>query len=236
MSLFASAFDSPAGPSTSTLSSVNLGKPHKDGKNKNKRSSLPGSAAGPKQGKRPQPNGQHDIRATEANLAKLMKKVEAGEVKGKREGGESMGGSRGKKGKGGDHSANQGQGEGERPLPGGGGKKRKRDPIVSGQAQESPKRAAPPTAGAAKVKKGDKPAPAELPLPHTIPKSDLHVESVKDEKLTDMQRSMQAKLEGARFRYALQSAKLQAELGSIAYGIGGSTSSCTRTLRTKLWR
>jgi ribosomal RNA-processing protein 8 len=192
MSLFASAFDTGAGPSSTPIAAPNLGKAHKDGKNKKKRTSLP----------------NHDLRATEANLAKLMKKVEAGDIKSKREGGESMGlggegpAGRGKKGQGKANGAGHSIEADVEPTPAAqpDGKKRKRDSL--GGVNASPHATTPNAKSETpvKLKKGEKPPPAELPLPHAIPKKDLHSEAVKDEKLTDMQRSMQAKLEGARFR------------------------------------
>jgi hypothetical protein len=60
---------------------------------------------------------------------------------------------------------------------------------------ESPAR--PATAGPAAG--NSRPAPAELPLPHSIPASELS-KPEGDEQLTDLQKGMRAKLEGARFR------------------------------------
>ena len=201
MSLFASAFDTGAGPSNALLTSSALGKPHKDGKQQKhqqqqqpkqkKRSSLPNHG-----------QAKHENKETEANLAKLMKKVEAGEVKGKREGGESMGGgAKGQNGRGNGGEQQEPDSTCAAQQLGGKGKKRKRESMLTGAASAS---TSTPTKSKSeapiKIKKGERPPPAELPLPHAIPKSDLHSEAVKDEKLTDMQRSMQAKLEGARFR------------------------------------
>lgn len=195
MSLFASAFDTGAGPSN--ISSTALGKPHKDGKQKKKRPSTGGGGG-----------GQVDLRATEANLAKLMKKVEAGEVKGKHEGGENMGGSgkKSKKRKGDQDGGRQGQVEQTACEQEGGNKKRKQVNGSTVIPAPSPMKSKPTTTPKANkdgksIGKGEKPAPAELPLPHSIPKSQLHSDAVVDEKLTDMQKSMQAKLEGARFRW-----------------------------------
>jgi ribosomal RNA-processing protein 8 len=207
MSLFASAFEtSTAGPSSFTAPA--LGKSHKDGKkgqNKpKKRASLGGDGA----------QGKPDLRATEQNLAKLMKRVEAGDIKEKRGGGENMGGQGKGKGKGKGMGKKGGAGvesDDEVPAPPQSqkagvhgqareqGPKRKRDGEVSVSTPQK-KAQLPPTPVAKQANGKGRVAPAELPLPHTIPKSELHSSAVADASLTDMQKSMQAKLEGARFR------------------------------------
>ncbi|WOO77324.1 Ribosomal RNA-processing protein 8 [Vanrija pseudolonga] len=193
MSLFASAFDSgaPAGPS----------RPLSFG------GSPATKAAG---GKRKRPSlgdGKADqLRATQVNLEKLMSRVDRGEVK-EKQGAEGLG-QGAKKGKGAKGGKQQQQpAKQAKPQP-----KQQQQPK---QKQQQPKPDASPKAKKAKhdggkqkpegdkpKPKGDKPkpkanpnrpAPVELPLPE--------VASAADDNLTDMQRAMKAKLEGARFRW-----------------------------------
>lgn len=199
MSLFASAFDSGApGPS----------RPLSFGGSPATKASGGGGA-----GKRKRPSlgdGKADqLRATQVNLEKLMSRVDRGEVK-EKQGAEGLG-QGAKKGKGGKGKQQQ---QPAKPQP-----KQQQQPKQKQQPkqQQQPKPDASPKAKKAKhdggkqkpesdkpKPKGDKPkpkaaanpnrpAPVELPLPE--------VASAADDNLTDMQRAMKAKLEGARFRW-----------------------------------
>lgn len=198
MSLFSSSFEgsSSAGPSFQSKSNSN---PTGGGGGKRKRPSL---GDGGKDGQ---------IRSTTANLQKLMKKVEGGNVatpkprggnvkvpkRGNGEGGEAIGVIPKKK-------ARQSFGdEEEEDTPrkskfehksNGKGKKNEDSPAVkkskTDKSDETPNKP---------KKSGSKIEPAELQLPHTI-RAD-HEGSKEDEGLTKMQKDMKAKLEGARFRW-----------------------------------
>jgi ribosomal RNA-processing protein 8 len=176
MSLFASAFGSPAAASSRPTA----------------------SPAGGKKRKRPSTGKDEQLRATQVNLAKLMEKVDAGlPDKG---GKEQIGGGLGKKGKGKKKAEEE-----DEPAPKKAkGKKGKNEPkgpktkwAESGDASGSGANnvAVAPSArfAGAKAARG-KPEPFDLPMP-VVPKAEK-----KDDGLTDMQRGMKTKLEGARFR------------------------------------
>lgn len=197
MSLFATSFSSgDAGPSYQSTSASGGSK--KTNTQKRKRPSL----------------GDDKIKSTEANLQKLMKRVEGsggGEKKGKgkgtaqgnKEGGESIGfvgkkRVRGRKSGGLDEDENEsevstpkikskaGDKNVDSPAP---GKKQKANKSTPSKThEETPKK----FKGSASMVE-----PAELPLPHTIRPDD---KSDSGQGLTKMQRDMKAKLEGARFR------------------------------------
>jgi ribosomal RNA-processing protein 8 len=194
MSLFSSSFEgsSSAGPSLQSKSNTSGG-------GKRKRPSL---GDGGKDGQ---------IRSTTANLQKLMKKVEGGNVaspkprggnvkvpkRGNGEGGEAIGVIPKKKARKsfGDEEEEDTprrsnfetkvKGKGKKNEDSPAGKKSKTD--KSDETPNKPK------------KSGSKIEPAELQLPHTI-RAD-HEGSKEDEGLTKMQKDMKAKLEGARFRW-----------------------------------
>ena len=197
MSLFSSSFEgsASAGPSFQSKSATSGG-----GGGKRKRPSL---GDGGKDGQ---------IRSTTANLQKLMKKVEGGNVaspkartrgnakipkRGNGEGGEAIGVISKKKARKsfGDEEEEDTprkpkfeqkdkNTKGKKNEDSPAGKKTKTD-----KSDETPK----------KHKSGSKVEPAELQLPHTI-RAD-HEGSKEDEGLTKMQKDMKAKLEGARFRW-----------------------------------
>lgn len=206
MSLFASSFQDPsAGPST--LSAPTLGKQHKDGNKKRKRAAAPFTAAGG--------TGANRLKITESNFHKVMKKVEGGEVKEKGGDGLNMGDiGKGKKekvkvemkGKGarGRALANATSGSSpvvarkvkELPVKAKGGEGKKKQVVVEESEDDEDVED-----HGGRLANG-KPAPAELPLPHDMPKSGKKGKAGED-GLTDMQRQMQAKLEGARFRLVI---------------------------------
>lgn len=180
MSLFPSAFETGASSSRSGPIAV-------PGAGKRKRSSL----------------GKSDdqLRATEANLAKLMEKVERGEVR-EKSGNEGIGHvQKKKKGKGSQPESQPVQkqkGKGKVDVQNDKGKKNK-DMPKSTPGKKPPKdtkdpKPSPKSQPKPQTKGKNKPAPVELPAPVTQP-----VES--DEPMTDMQRQMRTKLEGARFRW-----------------------------------
>ncbi|WWC96167.1 hypothetical protein V866_003034 [Kwoniella sp. B9012] len=182
MSLFPSAFEgSAAEPSTSLTSAF-----AKPAKNNNKR-------------KRPSTGGHHDeslLKSTQANLEKLMSKLEKGDVK-EKVGTESMGGSSKKK-KGDAHvELKKGSKVEETPK----GKDRSQvpqhqfTPGLSKKEKSTPKNQQQP-----KKRIKEKSGPVELPIP-TVSSSSEGKIKVGGENLTDMQKNMQAKLEGARFRW-----------------------------------
>lgn len=191
MSLFASAFDTGSGASGSRP--------------------LGGSPAGKKRKRPSLGSGKEDqLRATQANLAKLMARVEEGAAD--KGGKEALG----------DLSSVKSKGKGKNKKGGAGG-------AGSDEDEPAPKRAAPhakakgakakgakgtkwaesddasgsgannvavaPSArfSGAKAARG-KPEPFDLPMPFMPKKKD------EGDGLTDMQRGMKTKLEGARFR------------------------------------
>ncbi|OCF72872.1 hypothetical protein I204_06101 [Kwoniella mangroviensis CBS 8886] len=182
MSLFPSAFEgSAAGPSTSLTSAF-----AKPSKNNNKR-------------KRPSTGGHHDeslLKSTQANLEKLMSKLEKGDVKEKL-GTESMGGSSKKK-KGNAHVESK---KGSKVVDTPKGKEKSH--IV--QRQSTPgsskkEKSTPNPQQQPKNKSKEKSGPVELPIPPVSSSPEGKIK-VGGENLTDMQKNMQAKLEGARFRW-----------------------------------
>ena len=198
MSLFATSFSSgDAGPSYQSTSTSGGSK--KTNTQKRKRPSL----------------GDDKIKSTEANLQKLMKRVEGsggggekkskgkGTAQGNKEGGESIGfvgkkRVRGRKSGGLDEDENDEEistpkiksatafKNVDSPAP---GKKQKANKSTPPKSQEDTPKKSKGTASMVE--------PAELPLPHTIRPDD---KSDSGEGLTKMQRDMKAKLEGARFR------------------------------------
>jgi ribosomal RNA-processing protein 8 len=199
MSLFSSSFEgsSSAGPSLQSKSNTSGG-------GKRKRPSL---RDGGKDGQ---------IRSTTANLQKLMKKVEGGNVaspkprggnvkvpkRGNGEGGEAIGVIPKKK-------ARKSFGDEEEedtprkfkfePKTIGKGKKSEDSPAGKKSKTDKPSKDKEETPKKQNQKSGSKIEPAELQLPHTI-RAD-HEGSKEDEGLTKMQKGMKAKLEGARFRW-----------------------------------
>ncbi|KAL1412931.1 25S rRNA (adenine645-N1)-methyltransferase [Vanrija albida] len=202
MSLFASAFDSGAGPSRAlSFGGSPAAKP--GGGNKRKRPSLGDGKA-------------DQLRATQVNLEKLMSRVERGDVK-EKQGAEGLG-QLGKKAKG--KGKGQEQKQQQQAKPKQQPKQQPKGPKAQPKPDASPKakkakhdgkhdgkrdggkqqktsapadKAAAPKAAAPKPKPNpNRPAPVELPLPEV---------ASTDDTLTDMQRAMKAKLEGARFRW-----------------------------------
>lgn len=202
MSLFASSFQDPSsGPSK--LSAPTLGKPHKDGNKKRKRASASFTSGGG--------SGANKLKITESNFHKIMKKVEGGELKEKGGEGFNMGATKSVGGKEKPKVEMKGKGARNRAManaesgasPAGKMKEAKKaetkPKAENGKKRKEPERdeeeEAPRTASG-------KPAPAELPLPHDVTKSSRKSKSA-DSSLTDMQKGMQAKLEGARFRWVI---------------------------------
>lgn len=189
MSLFPSAFDAGLpGPSKT----ASLGNP--TGASKRKRASLGGK--------------EDQLRSTTANLSKLMDKLDRGEIK-EKIGRESLG-QMGKKRKSAfdDEPAPSPRGkQGKQQHAGGkGGKPQQNQPKKQQQQQQNQPKSTPTKGKQAEggkgkdnksksKSKGDRPAPVELPMPE-IPTAE-----VSDAGLTDMQRQMRSKLEGARFRW-----------------------------------
>ncbi|KAK8858525.1 hypothetical protein IAR55_002752 [Kwoniella newhampshirensis] len=200
MSLFPSAFDSSLPGPSKAISTT----------------SLPGS----KSHKRKRPSTSHDgkddqlLRSTQANLERLMSKIEKGNLKEKDEGREGMGAGLSKKAK---KKARQNE---DREMEGGIGdtpRSKGRDGARSHDTQnpasafkETPK------SKDQKEQKKDKESkavirqsgskkklePVELPFPTTTLVSPKGAVKVGGEgNLTEMQAKMQAKLEGARFRW-----------------------------------
>ncbi|KAK4685385.1 hypothetical protein P7C73_g4766, partial [Tremellales sp. Uapishka_1] len=177
MSLFSSAFNAGASASSTPSSS----KPQK-----RKR---PASLGGPG------PSGKNDqVRSTQVNLEKLLGKIGKHKVEGR----EEMGFIGGKKNKKADK------------YPSSKGPQMHPDRQVQTSNVKSTSEAAPskkprkeePESSSSKVNShsiSNRPAPAELPLPHPIPSSELTSDG--NEALTDLQKGMRAKLDGARFRW-----------------------------------
>ena len=166
MSLFPSAFDiASAGPSSTVFTALPTAKP-----NKRKRPSLA-------KGER-----DHQLRATQANLEKLMNKVEKGAVREKGHGSDAMGlpsQTKTKKKKKTDGHPN----ETRDPIK----KEKSREPRVTHQRPNP--------------KDKNKSASAKAPLPpQNIRAADPDLAEGGEEGLTDMQKGMKVKLEGARFR------------------------------------
>jgi ribosomal RNA-processing protein 8 len=197
MSLFATSFSTgEAGPSYQSTSTPGTGK--KTNTQKRKRPSLGDGKDG-------------QIKNTEANLQKLMKRVEGGERKkgkgkGNGEGGETIGfvGKKRVRGRksGGVDEGDEMDMDMEVSTPNIKSKNKNGDKNVGtdspapGKKQKANK-STPSEETPQKAKGGSKVEPAELPLPHTIRPDD---KSDQAEGLTKMQRDMKAKLEGARFR------------------------------------
>ena len=171
MSLFSSKFD--PGPSAAP-------QPSPQGGVKRKRPS-----AGAKGGL---------IKQTEVNLGKLMKKVENGDVKDKVQGTERMGGG-GKRQK----NDRRESVEVKRPQEKKPFKKESKGPQVKSQPKDVAKKGkAGAVSSPAKATHDPLLPPAVLPMPNiTVPKAS-HADEVE---LTDLQKSMRAKLDGARFRW-----------------------------------
>jgi hypothetical protein len=205
MSLFATSFSTgEAGPSYQSTTAA------------------PGKKSNTQKRKRPSIGDGKDkdgqIKNTEANLQKLMKRVEAGgggekkkgKGKGNGEGGETIG-FVGKKRVRGRKSGGVDEGDDELDMgmdmevstpkikSKNGDKNVGNDSPAPGKKQKANKSTpSEETPQKAKSKgNGSKVEPAELPLPHTIRPDD---KSDQDVGLTKMQRDMKAKLEGARFR------------------------------------
>lgn len=156
-----------------------------------------GSTAGGKKRKRPSSGGKEDqLLATEANLAKLMVRVDAGlPDKG---GKEKIGGGLSKKGKNKkeeeEEPAPQKKAKGRKEPKGKASKTKWAETDDASRSGANTVAVAPSArfAGAKAVR--GKPEPFDLPMP-AMPKAEK-----KDDGLTDMQRGMKTKLEGARFR------------------------------------
>ncbi|WWC70827.1 uncharacterized protein I206_104779 [Kwoniella pini CBS 10737] len=184
MSLFPSSFEgSAAGPSKSITTAFS----NKSTKNNNNKR------------KRPSVGAHHDeglLKSTQANLEKLMNKLEKGELT-EKAGTENMGlSSKKKKAKSNNHELPKAKAGVDTPnkqhnrmkesTPN--LNKNNKNKLTPKKAENSPQE-----------RKKDKSKPVELPI-QTIPTSEGKLK-VGGEGLTDMQSKMQAKLEGARFRW-----------------------------------
>lgn len=217
MSLFPSAFDTAA--STSFTASPSQSGPSQPKSQKRKRPSSGGLGSG---------GAKNDqLRSTQANLEKLMSRVEKGQVGAKAEGREEMGlgagkGKKQKKNQGAERRAERVEdrsAHGGRPGHGHGRDGHGREEMKGRKPFEGTQRprqdhgketrpkaqtqvGAPSSSVQPAHSKAGKPAPAELPLPHAISpgKGKKAVDSEDSAGLTDMQKNMRTKLEGARFR------------------------------------
>ncbi|WWC62648.1 uncharacterized protein I303_105245 [Kwoniella dejecticola CBS 10117] len=186
MSLFPSSFESAAAGPSNSLTSAFTSKASQ--KNSNKR-------------KRPSVGAHHDaglLKSTQANLDKLMSKIEKGHVK-EKSGTENMGNSSQKKKK--IKSNNEGQTAKSAAVTPSKKDKQKQAHVKaapSGKDQSTPKKGD-KRSGDKKTGKSVDNGPVELPIP-TIPVTKNKLQ-VGGEGLTDMQSKMQSKLEGARFRW-----------------------------------
>jgi ribosomal RNA-processing protein 8 len=187
MSLFPSAFDTGL-PSTSSSKPLTLGGGGAGGKRK--RPSMTNTAGKDEQ-----------LRATQVNLAKLMDRVDRGDFTDKDRSGREAMGHMGKKKAKKSHDApapapptgNKGKkAENKGPKP---AAKVEPSPKVEKKKKGKPPAETPPSTKAPKNKGKGKLAPVELDLELPTPKAD------PSDGLTDMQRKMQTKLEGARFRW-----------------------------------
>lgn len=132
------------------------------------------------------------IKQTEVNLGKLMKKVESGDVKDKVQGTERMGGGAKRQ-----RNERRESIEVKRPQEKKPFKKETKTPVAKSQSKDAVKKGK-PAASPAKVAHDPLLPPAVLPMPNiTVPKAS-HADEVE---LTDLQKSMRAKLDGARFRW-----------------------------------
>ncbi|WWD18413.1 hypothetical protein CI109_102863 [Kwoniella shandongensis] len=200
MSLFPSAFDSSLPGPSKALSTT----------------PLPGS----KSHKRKRPSASHDgkgkdeqlLRSTQANLEKLMSKIEKGNLKEKEEGREGMGAgiSKNAKKKARQSLGGESEGEGSTPSKGkygqDGSKKQKSTQTSASNTPKSKEQKLQKKDGkSTPVKQSgskQKAQPVELEIPMFSSSSEKAAMKVGGEgKLTEMQAKMQAKLEGARFRW-----------------------------------
>ncbi|ORY31362.1 methyltransferase-domain-containing protein [Naematelia encephala] len=174
MSLFASAFDTglTSGPSYTTLTAPKSAK----AQIKRKRPSYPET----------QDREDGRVRNVQKNFERVMKRVDGGEVKPKprKEGTEVMG------------MARHGKKHNVKPATHNVEQNAIAKPGL-GKSVLSPKETSYQSTSSASR---ERPAPAELPLPHDISKS-LPKTSSAEEGLTNLQQGMKAKLEGARFRW-----------------------------------
>lgn len=134
------------------------------------------------------------IKQTEVNLGKLMKKVESGDVKDKLQGTERMGGQKRQRGeRKPDLKDRKPESRGKPDMKG--KPERKQDKAVKSPAA---KERTAPRPGPSLAKHDPLLPPAVLPMPNiTVPKAS-HADEAE---LTDLQKSMRAKLDGARFRW-----------------------------------
>lgn len=201
MSLFASAFDT-AGSFSRQIVHSSPEKPHKRKRPNSQKGNIDRST---------------QLQATQANLEKLMSKVEKGNARGTREGKEAMGvPGKMKREKQRDRAIvtpkNDSRPEfvkkAKRNLPTATAQIKQdtlKPAVVSSSKGQTPvqadMRGSSGTKGE-KLGRTSRPAPAELPLPHSIPTKHFTSSTPDEEGLTDMQKRMKAKLEGARFRLA----------------------------------
>lgn len=228
MSLFPSAFESGVSKISPTLASAGKG-----GKKTNKRKHSDANAG----------LGQaQQVKQADANFEKLMRKFEGGEAIGKEEGKESMGvvgKKRNKKNKSRQvndeeivHSTPRAKGDKPKPKP-----TPKSDQAKLNQAAKQNQTDTPPSkkSKADKITPGFKPEPVQLPIPIPPPSKGTKLKVGGEGNLTEMQKDMQAKLEGARFRWVPCQLVLQCQ-ANVPCMIDGSTNNCTQRLPLKLWK
>ncbi|KJE04427.1 ribosomal RNA-processing protein 8 [Cryptococcus gattii NT-10] len=187
MSLFPSAFESGVSKISPALASAGKG-----GKkaNKRKRSDVHTDLGQAQQ-----------VKQADANFEKLMKKFEGGEPLGKEEGKEGMG-LMGKKKNKKNKSRQVDDEDVVDSIPKAKGNKPKSNQAKPNQAAKQDLIDTPPPKKS-KVDRftpGSKPEPVQLPIP-TPPSKGTKLKVGGEGNLTEMQKNMQSKLEGARFRW-----------------------------------
>lgn len=187
MSLFPSAFESGVSKISPLLASAGKG-----GKkaNKRKRSDVHTDLGQAQQ-----------VKQADANFEKLMKKFEGGEPLGKEEGKGGMGLVGKKKNK--KNKSRQVDDEDVvDSIPKANGNKSKSNQAKPNQAAKQDRIDIPPPKKSKvdKITPSSKPEPVQLPIPTPPPSKGTKLKVGGEGNLTEMQKNMQAKLEGARFR------------------------------------
>lgn len=226
MSLFPSAFESGVAKIAPALASAGKG-----GQKANKRKRSDAHAG----------LGQaQQVKQADANFEKLMRKFEGGGTIGKEEGKESMGIVGKKKNKENKSrrvddeeivdSTPRAKGDKPKPTP-------KSNQAKLNQAAKQNQTDLPPSKKLKvdKITAGSKPEPVQLPIPIPAPSKGTKLKVGGEGDLTDMQKNMQAKLEGARFRRVPCQLVLQ-YLANAPCMIDGSTNNFTQRLPLKPWQ
>ncbi|OXC69480.1 hypothetical protein AYX13_02041 [Cryptococcus neoformans] len=207
MSLFPSAFETGVAKIAPALASAGKG-----GQKANKRKRSDAHAG----------LGQaQQVKQADANFEKLMRKFEGGGTIGKEEGKESMGIVGKKKNKKNKSrrvddeeivdSTPKAKGDKPKPTP-------KSNQAKLNQAAKQNQTDLPPSKKLKidKITVGSKPEPVQLPIPIPAPSKGTKLKVGGEGDLTEMQKNMQAKLEGARFRWINEQLYSTPSTGALA--------------------